>query len=281
MAYTYVKPIKTIRISVINGTGELEIGDDEYNTPYASQALAAFLKGEDMSFENGGAMVTIPFHAVDYIGITSDGTELEKADAYYCDEEPAPTDCETLLSETLEFITDMYEGAPIIVGESSTVPEITPAMTACPFRLTIGDTIYENGRLDDGVILFLDSDENLRAAIPIYGDYIQIMTLGDTAGDYSVTLEVCCSGETKYLDVSGSMNDVTILDGSDFADCSEILAWLREHTENEVFDDSCIIIYANGQPDRFSYYHAEKYFWDGFYIYEVDGECVMGIQIIT
>lgn len=85
MAITYTKPLKSIQISTLGGTG-FQV-TDTVSSPDASMALAQFLKGETMNFPYQGAILYVPFHAVEAVGVQTQTSEpVEKADPY-CDEE--------------------------------------------------------------------------------------------------------------------------------------------------------------------------------------------------
>lgn len=81
MATNYTKTLKTIEI-MVKGSSETGVVSDTASDAYATTALGQFLKGETMTFPDGG-IVEIPFHAVDFIAVTDgDTAEYTKEDPY-------------------------------------------------------------------------------------------------------------------------------------------------------------------------------------------------------
>lgn len=82
----YNKALKTIVVKTIGGT--TVNAADTTAEAIASNALAEFEMFKTMHIKTGENELTlVPFHAVDNIKVTTSTSEVEKADAYGCEEE--------------------------------------------------------------------------------------------------------------------------------------------------------------------------------------------------
>lgn len=84
MADTYNKIVRSITVTTLSGN--TVTAEDTANSPVASQALAEFMAGDIMHIPGEEATILIPFHAVESVAVTTDTTEVTKADPYGCGE---------------------------------------------------------------------------------------------------------------------------------------------------------------------------------------------------
>lgn len=85
MATTYKKVLKTIAVKTLGGT--TINAADTASDPIASNALAEFEAFRTMHIKGENNVTLVPFHAVDSIVVTESTSDVEKADAYGCDDE--------------------------------------------------------------------------------------------------------------------------------------------------------------------------------------------------
>ena len=81
---TYKKPLKSITVKTLGGT-TVTVADTA-EKPYASDALRDFEAFGIMHIKGEENTTLIPFHAVDSIVVTDSTADVEKADAYGCEE---------------------------------------------------------------------------------------------------------------------------------------------------------------------------------------------------
>lgn len=81
---TYKKPLKSITVKTLGGT-TVTVADTATD-PIASDALRDFEAFGIMHIKGEDETTLIPFHAVDSIEVTDSTADVEKADAYGCDE---------------------------------------------------------------------------------------------------------------------------------------------------------------------------------------------------
>lgn len=240
------------------------------------------------SVENVSAsQVLIPYHAVRMMVTMEDILHESKPDPYNCIEyhpvPPTPVVCETLIDATLSFSNSGETSGAIYDGSIEGL-----VSAACSYTLTVGDTVFANGVYDAEInfIFFYDADENVIAAVQLYEEDTEVVFSDAAVGDFAVTLEKCCAGggETKKLIVYKDAGVIIIGDGSDFTDCSDILAWCQAHTSGDTFDASCMDVTVEGMPAVFGEYVEGLYMWiaDGgnvvFSMGEDDGACIMSIS---
>lgn len=84
---TYNKPLKTIMINFMVASVSAVTVTDTATNPAASNALAEFEAYKTMHIPqtNGGTLL-IPFHAVAMITVTTENSEVTKADPYGCED---------------------------------------------------------------------------------------------------------------------------------------------------------------------------------------------------
>lgn len=81
---TYKKALKTLKITTVGGA-TINVSDTA-EAANASNALAQFDAYKTMYVVLEGKITEVPFHAVDNIEITSTTADVEKQDAYGCDD---------------------------------------------------------------------------------------------------------------------------------------------------------------------------------------------------
>lgn len=82
---TYNKKLKTLEIHLMLDGETVSVADTATDAK-ASMALAQFKDYSDIVFKDGDATKVVPYHAVQYIKVTETDAEVEKADAYGCEE---------------------------------------------------------------------------------------------------------------------------------------------------------------------------------------------------
>ena len=87
MANTYKKPLKTIKVKVHGVTDPITVADT-VSAPNATAAIAEFDKGWKMHLVGQNKTTVVPYHAVEYVEVTTALSDsITKADPYCPEDE--------------------------------------------------------------------------------------------------------------------------------------------------------------------------------------------------
>lgn len=82
---TYSKKLKTLEVHLMLDSETVTVADTADDAK-ASMALAQFKDYKDMVWADGDNVITVPYHAVQYIKVTETEAEVTKLDPYGCEE---------------------------------------------------------------------------------------------------------------------------------------------------------------------------------------------------
>lgn len=243
MATTYKKVLKTIEVNTLGGT-TVEVSDTA-TKPFASNAYVEFKNRKTMHIQLADNETLIPFHAIDDVIETISATDVERSDPYCKEVEPGG-DCVwseiTLLQEAS--YEEQVDGSLFMIGAGV-------IGIGYPFRITVGDKVYESVLETDCIGMLTDLDECPESPqdLPLgeyamfFGDTIMLHEYFAPDADYSsAKVEVCYQELEKVTLVlsTDEMDESCLLDGSTICTPKELCEFFEEHCHYDESEDAYI-----------------------------------------